>query len=56
MDFNLSPEPDTVCLAMRTFVEARIIPEESAPTVYCHPENIAEHVLSHLPAQAKAEG
>jgi len=56
MDFALSPEVDRTRLAIRDFVDQRLIPLEADPAAYDEHENISPTLLTTLRAEAKAEG
>ena len=56
MEFALSPELDRTRLAIREFVETRLIPLESDPASYDEHENITESLLATLRAEAKSKG
>jgi acyl-CoA dehydrogenase len=56
MDFSLPPDIDRLRLAIRGFVDARIIPLEADPASYDAHENIAPALLARLRAEARAAG
>jgi acyl-CoA dehydrogenase len=54
MDFSLAPDVEALRLAIRDFVDTRIIPLESDPASYDAHENIALPLLAALRAQARS--
>lgn len=56
MDFTLSPEVEETRLAIRTFVEDRIMPLEQDPASYDEHENINMDLLKQVQAEARAAG
>ncbi|HEU0223289.1 MAG TPA: acyl-CoA dehydrogenase family protein, partial [Paracoccaceae bacterium] len=56
MDFTLAPEVEAARLAIRRFVDERLIPLERDPASYDAHENIDEVPLGGLRAEAKARG
>ncbi|MFQ6023967.1 MAG: acyl-CoA dehydrogenase family protein [Acidiferrobacterales bacterium] len=56
MDFTLSPEIEDYQRRIRAFVDEHIIPLEAKPDTYDEGQNIKEHHLQTLRAQAKSEG
>ncbi len=56
MDFALAPEIDHTRLAIRDFVQSRLIPLEADPASYDEHENITEALLETLRAEAKSLG
>ena len=56
MDFSLPPDIEAMRVAIRAFVDNRIIPLESDPASYDAHENLAPALLDVLRAEAKARG
>jgi acyl-CoA dehydrogenase len=56
MDFTLSPGVDRIRLAIRDFVDTRLIPLESHRETYDEHENIRLGLLGELRAEARARG
>ena len=56
MDFSLSPNVERLRLAIRGFVDSRMIPLESDRSTYDEHENIELGLLAELRAAAKAQG
>ena len=56
MDFSLSPNVERLRLAIRGFVDSRMIPLESDRSTYDEHENIELGLLAELRAEAKAQG
>ncbi len=56
MDFTLSPEIDDYRQRVRAFVDAHVLPLESAPDSYDEGENIAPALLEPLRERARSEG
>ncbi|HEY2134085.1 MAG TPA: acyl-CoA dehydrogenase family protein [Acetobacteraceae bacterium] len=56
MDFSLPTDIEALRVAIRAFVDSRIIPLESDPASYDAHENLAPPLLQALRAEAKAQG
>jgi len=56
MDFSLSPNVERIRLAIRAFVDSRMIPLESDRSTYDEHENIELGLLAELRAEARAQG
>jgi len=56
MDFSLSPNVERIRLAIRAFVDTRMIPLESDRSTYDEHENIELGLLAELRDEAKAQG
>jgi acyl-CoA dehydrogenase len=56
MDFTLAPNVDRIRLAIRDFVDARLIPLEADRNSFDEHENIRLGLLAELRAEARAQG